>query len=418
MSCQSKNQKSQIKNIFCFAVLCSYTLAAVAVEPVLMRAGTHTFTVSDFEYVYHRNHHAAGQKLDDCLSLYIPYKLKIVAAKETGLDTLPDIVDEWKKYRDQLTTKILKDTIINELLLRDRKIMSSDRMSAGIARFADKLKEKYHFIEDTVLLKNIFQEKQYTNSKNPALFSFAGQNVTLVDFEQYQATAKLRKHNFVTAEYMYQQFVSEVLLDYENSRLEINHKDFRDITGEYLDGILLFAISDREVWSKAKQDSSGLTNFYKKNAKSYRWGKRMDATVYYCSDKKVATRVSRTIREKNEGTGRLPEGLYTFFCEADGKNPCIDTIRRTLPKGANTLADRFKWKKGCSKIMEWNGNFVFLDIHDILRPRRKTFEEARGEVIADYQDELENKWIEQLKKKYPVTIDEIVWADLKKKYAE
>jgi len=89
-----------------------------------------------------------------------------------------------------------------------------------------------------------------------------------------------------------------------------------------------------------------------------------------------------------------------------------------LPKGANTVADRVKWKKGCSKILEWNGKFVFLDVHSILHPTRKTFEEARGQVIAGYQDELERKWVEQLKKKYPVTIDENVWADLKMKYAE
>ena len=39
----------------------------------------------------------------------------------------------------------------------------------------------------------------------------------------------------------------------------------------------------------------------------------------------------------------------------------------------------------------------------------KSFEDARGQVISDYQSHLEEKWINELKKKYPVKInDEVV----------
>ena len=47
-------------------------------------------------------------------------------------------------------------------------------------------------------------------------------------------------------------------------------------------------------------------------------------------------------------------------------------------------------------------------------PAPRTFEEARGLVINDYQNELENQWIEQLKKKYPVVIVETVLKSLPK----
>jgi peptidyl-prolyl cis-trans isomerase SurA len=161
-----------------------------------------------------------------------------------------------------------------------------------------------------------------------------------------------------------------------------------------------------------------LKAFYKKNARAYKWKKRMDATIYYCSTEKVAEQISRSVKNKNGGMGQLPNNLFTFFFNANYISPCIDTIRRTLPKGANTVADRVKWEKGCSKILKWNNKFVFLDVHTIILPARKTFEEARGETIAGYQDELERKWVEQLKKKYSITIDQEVWTNLKKKYAE
>ena len=245
-----------------------------------------------------------SQTLDECLALYIPYKLKIAAAKDAGLDTLSYIVDEWTQYRHQLAVKYRMD----------------------------------HVLEQTA--------------------------------------------------------------------------------GEFLDGLLLYAITDSAVWSKAVNDSIGLKAFYKKNARTYKWKKRMDATIYYCSDKKIAEQLVRVVKNKNEGIGYLPKGLFTFLCETNGVSPCVDTIRRTFPKGENTIADRVKWEKGCSKILEWNKKFVFLDVHTILLPKRKTFEEARVETIADYQDKLERKWMEELKKKYPITINEEVWANLKKKYAE
>ena len=36
------------------------------------------------------------------------------------------------------------------------------------------------------------------------------------------------------------------------------------------------------------------------------------------------------------------------------------------------------------------------------KPVQRTFTEARGSVINDYGIELEKKWVEELKKKYPV----------------
>jgi len=290
-------QKSLITLIFC--VLCRSSLIAHH-SSIILRIGDYSFDVEDFEYVYQKNRIAGHQTLDEFMSLYIPYKLKIVAAKEAGLDTLPEIIDEWAKYRHQLSAK----------------------STAGEAE------------------------------------------------------------------------------------------------GELLDGLLLYAMTDSVVWSKAAPDSAGLRDFYKKNARRFRWEKRMDATIYYCSDAKIAERLRKIVHNINEGRGSLPNGLYTFFCDANGISPCVDTVQLKLPKDANTVADRVKWKKGCSKILELNGKFVFLDVHTILRPARKTFEEALGQVISGYQDELEREWVEQLKKKYPVSIDENVWANLKMKYAD
>ena len=53
-------------------------------------------------------------------------------------------------------------------------------------------------------------------------------------------------------------------------------------------------------------------------------------------------------------------------------------------------------------------------IREYKVPTPRTYEEARGLVINDYQNELENQWIDELKKKYPVTINETVFKTLPK----
>jgi len=45
-------------------------------------------------------------------------------------------------------------------------------------------------------------------------------------------------------------------------------------------------------------------------------------------------------------------------------------------------------------------------ISKIDEPRLKTFEEARGLAISDYQSYLESEWIKTLRAKYPVTVNE------------
>ena len=52
----------------------------------------------------------------------------------------------------------------------------------------------------------------------------------------------------------------------------------------------------------------------------------------------------------------------------------------------------------------------FVKVIKIYPPnQQRSFDDAKGLVINDYQSFLEAKWIEELKKKYPVRVDEKVF---------
>lgn len=44
---------------------------------------------------------------------------------------------------------------------------------------------------------------------------------------------------------------------------------------------------------------------------------------------------------------------------------------------------------------------------------QRSFEDARGMVISDYQQVLEEKWIASLRNKYPVRVSEPVFESVK-----
>ncbi len=57
-------------------------------------------------------------------------------------------------------------------------------------------------------------------------------------------------------------------------------------------------------------------------------------------------------------------------------------------------------------------SFIYVTaIHN--NPEQRSFDEARGFVTSDYQLVLEQKWINNLKKKYPIVINQAVWKTVK-----
>ena len=62
-------------------------------------------------------------------------------------------------------------------------------------------------------------------------------------------------------------------------------------------------------------------------------------------------------------------------------------------------------------------SFAYI-LRNYTKTEPRSFSDARGLVINDYQIELEKKWVAQLKKKYPVSINEKLLNELikEKKY--
>ena len=118
--------------------------------------------------------------------------------------------------------------------------------------------------------------------------------------------------------------------------------------------------------------------------------------------------VRKLLKDKSMTTEKLTEQInkdsQLNLTIKDGK----------FAKGDNELVDSVKWVKGLSPDISKNGQVVFVDIKEIITPESKSLEEAKGLVTADYQNDLEKTWIEQLRKKYPYQVNEQVLSTVGK----
>ncbi|MCF0054320.1 peptidylprolyl isomerase [Dyadobacter sp. CY356] len=71
----------------------------------------------------------------------------------------------------------------------------------------------------------------------------------------------------------------------------------------------------------------------------------------------------------------------------------------------NALLGQAKWEAG-EQTLTANGLTYWIDIEKIEPARVKTFAEARGGVINEYQKVLEKQWLEKLQQKFPVKVNQ------------
>jgi peptidyl-prolyl cis-trans isomerase SurA len=247
---------------------------------------------------------------------------------------------------------------------------------------------------------------------NTSLFVLAGKNYTANDFADFvEKNAKRRNDKTKDAllnEY-YENFVNTKCLEYEESMLEVKKPEFKNLMKEYKDGILLFELMDRQVWTKAVKDTAGLEAFRKNHETKYMWGNRADVVIYNCNNQKLTEAAYKLAKKKS-----ADEVKKTL--NKDGSLSKISTIEGKYEKGQYDVVDKIEWKPGFTSINKINdSSFQFIQVKQIAGPEPKSLKEAKGYIVSDYQEYLEKTWLGDLRSKYPISVDEAVLKSLIKK---
>lgn len=278
-----------------------------------------------------------------------------------------------------------------------------------------RLKKEYNFYENTKALEDFFKvvdasifERRWDPAMaahlNAELFSFADQHFTQQSFAEYLAKSQGMRTPEAIDTYvgaMYESFVSQQILAYEDSRLEQKYPEFKAIMKEYHDGILLFELTDKLVWTRAVEDSIGLREFFAAHQQDYIWPDRLDATIYLFNDQRTANRTRREI------TRAQRRGLdHTQVLEKINTNSPLAVAARkgVFSREEEEVINLAQWQTGVGKPFSWKDKYVIVHVHKVLPTEPKKLEEIRGLLIADYQNFLEKQWVEELRQKYPVEV--------------
>ncbi|HZV69612.1 MAG TPA: peptidylprolyl isomerase [Saprospiraceae bacterium] len=204
---------------------------------------------------------------------------------------------------------------------------------------------------------------------------------------------------------IFSDFVGEKALFYEERNLVNKYPEFKALMREYEEGILLFEATKINVWDKASKDTTGLIAFHRDHRMNYMWEERVEvATLTLDSGAVDKMPMIRKWAAK--------KSLAVVATKAKKKKIPVQLTRRTYQKD-ETLPTGLTWTVG-QKAELPDGNGI-MRVERIIPPQPKSLEEARGYIIADYQDQLEKEWVASLQSKYPIKVDEKVLLGLVKK---
>jgi len=262
-----------------------------------------------------------------------------------------------------------------------------------------KAKDEFVKVADSTLAQGKWTADKADKLNGP-MFTLANSTFTQRDFASYLADHQGRKGGSspqTIVNSVYNDWVNDMSIAYEESHLDSLYPDFRNLMQEYRDGILLFELTDKKVWSKAVKDSVGLKEFYEKNMNNYKWNDRLEATIYTCANAEIAKEVRKQMKKVDDA-----DTLLSRINKSSQLNLQVKYGR--FSKGDNDLIDSIPWVVGTTKDIKRNNQVVFVDVKKVMPSQPKSLEEAKGLVTADYQNYLEKEWIESLRHKYPVTV--------------
>lgn len=262
------------------------------------------------------------------------------------------------------------------------------------------------FVDGSITTGNWKKPTGFDSSRT--LFSIAGKSYLFGDFADYILRTQSKRNGSEQAilKEMYQEYVEKSNFDYEESILERKYPEFKYLMQEYRDGILLFELTDKEVWSKSVQDTLGLEAFYNENKGKYLWKDRADAEIYICSSAKVAAQVSKMLKKGNDRSAVL--------AQANKKDPlAVKSEAGLFESGKNDYLNLAEWKTGIQQL-ESQGKQVVIKITELRPSEPKKMSEAMGLITSDYQNALEKQWIEELREKFPLQINPMAIPELMK----
>jgi peptidyl-prolyl cis-trans isomerase SurA len=304
----------------------------------------------------------------------------------------------------------------------ENKISKDDRSRLITNSLTEKLRVKYPIKKDiklynsvSKLVTNDFYENKWvlptdTIKYVKTLFAIGTKNYTGTDFLDYvyskQKTGSTLKPIEKLTDNLFDNFVDEKRNQYNNDNLENEFPEFSAVMDEYRDGLLLFDLMDKEIWQRSKTDTLGLKDFYETQKDKHLWKTRVDAEIYSSTSLDKMKKVLSMLQKK-----QTAKEIKEKFNTKD--NVTIMYYQGVYEEGADALPKGTKMDLGLSEITSKGDYYYITNVVKVLPSAPKTLEECKGKLVNDYQQYLEQNWVNELKKEFTVKVNQETFEKVK-----
>jgi peptidyl-prolyl cis-trans isomerase SurA len=303
-----------------------------------------------------------------------------------------------------------------------QKVLQDNRMAGAKDKFSKEIIGKINYkrnmlVKDADLFRYADSVSVYAAdadvTKYPVssktIFSFGKTNVTGAEWLNFikEFKGNLELYKGESNEELLNKFIAVAAMDYYKKHLEEYNDEFRYQMKEFKEGNMLFEVMERNVWGSASQDTVALKKLYEQNKTKYRWAASATVILFNCTSAAAAEQARAALTSGKD---------WKKIAEESNNTVIADSGRYELPQIPAPEGTKFKTgviTPVLPNSVDGSASFVkVLQTHGDNEQR--SFDDARGLVINDYQNVMEDKWIEDLKKKYPVKVNEDVFKSLLK----
>ena len=302
-----------------------------------------------------------------------------------------------------------------EIELRD-KIKNDERYEKARAEYGETLKKKYGYEQDEEALTDFTKEVAPGISidgwQTPSSFDYGRKLFSLGNniYTASQLVNYVRSQHgigrYLSFKRYYNNFEADKMMEYHKQELINGDDEMELLLNEYRDGIVLFNLMEQNIWKKEENLETEAKLHYERNRASYSTPNVVEVEVYECSDSRTAKKV-RKLLSKNASSAAIKA--------LNVKTPnSVELGTEYFTREEAKIGSKDLWRIGTMASKNSKGKNYFYKSIQMKPGVQKTYDEVSTEVIQDYRANIEKNWVENLKLKFPVQLNEAVLNSLVK----
>ena len=368
------------------SILCAFAITAGAQtsDPVVMTINGQNVTRSEFEYSYNKNNGdevIEKTTVEQYVPLFVNYKLKVAAALDARLDTLASFKQEFAKYRDQQVRPsiVTSEDVENEArkIYDDRQKMIGDKGLIRPAHILIRLAQKASSAAQDSAKARI--DSIYACLRSGADFADLATRLS-------QDPGSAKRGGLLPWI-----CIGQTLKEFEDVAFSLNKGEMSE---PFLSpvGYHIVKMTDRKQLEPYDSLRANIITFIeKRNLRDAIAQRKVSEMVKSSNGQLTAAEI---MQQKADSLAKVDEAMKYLIQEYhDGLLLFEVSNREVWEKAAADSVGQMKWYKKYRK----------------KRYGKKKYEEVKAAVTADWQDELEKRWVAALRKRYDVVIyDEVL----------